>query len=168
MKGEQRRMLVDSRGSASQSSSLRREPTLLFLAPEVRGERGKMISAFDPRLCTWFATDARAPWPSAIIVTTAAMPIVIPVIVSDGRSLFRRTIRSAMRIDAISLPSMSLDPEGGDGVHLRGPPGGQESEDYPDRRAGRDGGDHRRDRERQGDVSHLAADPDQQGADQDA
>src|SRR6185436_5995629 len=147
MKGEQRRTLVESRTSASQSSSLRREPRLLFLAPEVRGERGKMISAFEPRLCTWFATDDRAPWPSAIIVTTAAMPMVIPMIVSDARSLFRRTMRSAMRIEEISRESMSLVPEGRDRVHQRGPPRGEEAEEDPDHSARRDGGDHRRDRE---------------------
>src|SRR5689334_847143 len=144
MKGEQRRTLVDSRTSASQSSSFRREPTLLFLAPEVRGERGKMMSAFEPRLCTWFATDERAPWPSAIIVTTAAMPIVIPMIVSEARSLFRRTMRSAIRMEEISRESMSLVPERRDGVELRGPPRREEAKDDPDRSAGRDRGDHRR------------------------
>src|ERR1700677_3861895 len=97
MKGAQRWTLVASRGRASQSSSERREPAELFLAPEAWDDWGKTKSALSPRLDTELPPEARAPCPSAIMVTTAAMPMVIPTTVSPARSLLRRTMRRAMK-----------------------------------------------------------------------
>ena len=55
------------------------------------------MSAFDPRFGIWPLTFSRAPAPSAVTVTTAATPMVIPRIVSAARSLFRRTARERDR-----------------------------------------------------------------------
>ena len=57
--------------------------------------------ASPPRVVLDFPdTELRAPLPSAIIVTTAAMPIVMPMTVSPARSLLRWTMRSAIQIEA--------------------------------------------------------------------
>src|SRR5262245_11119655 len=126
------RMLEACRGRASQSSSLRREPAMLLRAPEGRDDCGMTKSTLAPRLATELDTLDRAPWPSAIMVTTAAIPMVMPMTVSPARSLFRRTIRSAMTSEDQKRESMSLVPEGHDGVEERGAPGREEAEEDAD------------------------------------
>src|SRR4051812_37322961 len=96
------------------------------------------------------------------------MPMVIPMMVSDARSLFRRTMRSAIRSADKKRESTSLVPEGGDGVHQGGPPRGEEAEDDPDDGAGPDGGDHRRERDGHRQLHDLADPADRAEADEDA
>ena len=98
MNGAASLMLVDSRTSASASSSDRREPPAADFAPDGRAERMKTMSEFEPRFAICSLTAERAPWPRPVTVTTAATPIVMPRTVSAARSVLRRTARSAMTI----------------------------------------------------------------------
>src|SRR5471030_1751208 len=59
---------------------------------------------FMPAARTWLSIAASAPVPSAIIVSTVATPIVMPIVVSAVCSLLRESARSAMvRLDPMDM-----------------------------------------------------------------
>src|SRR5262245_59980257 len=73
--------------------------------PEVTDPGSSMIK-FEPSDLICSSTRACAPAPTAIIVITAATPMMMPSMVSVLRSLFTRRARSAMRMLAsqVMLP----------------------------------------------------------------
>src|SRR4051812_31665390 len=126
-----------------------------------------MKSTLSPRLETVLATLERTPWPSAIMVTTAAMPMVMPMTVSPARSLLRWTIRSAIRIEERTRESISFVPERGDGIEERGAARGEEAEDDADDHARAHRRDDRWDRELHREIEALRGRHDRAAAEED-
>src|SRR4051812_684324 len=133
------------------------------------------MSVLAPSFAIWPSIRARAPLPSAVVMTTAATPMRMPRMVSPARRRLRKTAMMAMRSAERKVAVMLLVPQRVDGIEPRSALGRQEPENDANRKARRDRqhqgrrGQKHRPTERDGkpvhgpDAEHDAEEPSQHG-----
>ena len=111
---------ISRRIAAPSSSLIEPSEPCAFRAPPIDEPAGTTISRLAPSVESDFCIRSWAPAPSALVVTTEAMPMRMPSAVSDARSLARPSARSASPM-AIHQPRTTIAKESAGGVRRPSP-----------------------------------------------